>query len=149
VWSLRDSLCNRRRKEGDARLKIVRRSAGDAGAEEFSSTFTGAVWGDPVLTEKDGVSVYLVFFSPAARTYWHRHEAGQVLYATAGAGWVGTRDGDPVEILAGDVVWTAPGEEHWHGAGSASYLLHLAVSLGAADWLQEVSEDEYARARRA
>ena len=43
------------------------------------------------------------------------------------------------------------GEEHWHGAAPESYLLHLAVSVGATDWLDAVSDEDYASAteRRA
>ena len=40
------------------------------------------------------------------------------------------------------------GEEHWHGAAPESYLLHLAVSVGETDWLDAVTDEDYASARR-
>jgi len=43
----------------------------------------------------------------------------------------------------GDVVWIPPGEEHWHGAAPGSYMLHTAISLGDADWLEPVTDEEY------
>ena len=60
------------------------------------------------------------FSSPRARTYWHRHADGQVLYVTHGQGRVRSRDGSGGTIAAGDVIHFAPGEEHWHGAAPDS-----------------------------
>jgi hypothetical protein len=40
-------------------------------------------------------------------------------------------------------VFFEAGEEHWHGAGDASYLVHTAISLGATEWLEEVAEEDY------
>jgi quercetin dioxygenase-like cupin family protein len=53
------------------------------------------------------------------------------------------RGGSPETVKAGDVVFFQPGEEHWHGAGNASYLLHLAISLGGHAWLDPVTDEEY------
>lgn len=111
-----------------------------------SDNFTGEVWADPVLVGVEGVSVHNVFFAPKARTFWHRHDAGQILYVTSGSGIVVSRESGPVSVRAGDVVWTDPGEEHWHGAAPGTYLVHLAVSLGGHEWLSPVTEDEYAAA---
>jgi quercetin dioxygenase-like cupin family protein len=41
-------------------------------------------------------------------------------------------------------VHVGPGEEHWHGAAPESYLLHVAISLGAATWLEPVRDEDYA-----
>lgn len=124
------------------------RQSGKAGTawEARSGTFTGAVWGDQVLPFEDGAAVHEVFFAPGGRTHWHSHEGGQVLVVGAGEGYVVTRDGHATSVTAGDVVHAAPGEEHWHGAGRASFLVHTAVSLGRTEWLGEVSEDDYTRA---
>ena len=54
---------------------------------------------------------------------------------------------EPQPIRQGDVVWIGPGERHWHGADASSYLVHLAISIGKAEWQEEVSEADYARAR--
>jgi quercetin dioxygenase-like cupin family protein len=122
----------------------IARGRADAPSEQRSSTFTGRVWADPVLAASDGVTVNVVFFEPGARTHWHAHEIGQVLHVTHGAGWVQARDGEGGPITAGDVVHIGPGEEHWHGAAPGSYLLHVAVSLGVNEWLEPVSDDDYA-----
>jgi quercetin dioxygenase-like cupin family protein len=111
-------------------------------SEARSDTFTGTVWGDPVLREP-GVTVNDVFFAPGGRTYWHRHEHGQILLVGHGRGYVRTRAGDGGWVAAGDVVFFAPGEEHWHGAGGDTYLLHRAISLGETEWLDEVAEADY------
>ena len=97
-----------------------------------------------MLTAEDDVGVNNVFFEPGARTHWHTHAIGQVLAVTHGEGLARTRDGDGGRIRAGDVVHIAAGEEHWHGAGADSYLLHVAISLGSATWLDPVSDEDYA-----
>jgi quercetin dioxygenase-like cupin family protein len=124
-------------------MKISRGREAGTKSEQRSETFTGTVWADPVLARTDDVTVNNVFFAPGARTHWHRHALGQVLHVTAGEGRVGTRAGVGDTIRAGDVVHFAPGEEHWHGAAETSYLLHLAISLGDAEWLEPVSDEAY------
>ena len=85
-----------------------------------------------------------VFFAPAARTFWHWHERGQVLWVVSGRGLICTDGGLPQELEAGDTVWAPPGERHWHGGGPDTVLLHLAMSLGKTNWLDAVSDAEYA-----
>lgn len=83
-------------------------------------------------------TVLLVSFPPGVRSHWHRHPGGQFLYVTEGRGRVGTRDGVTAEIGVGDLVHAPPDEEHWHGAGVDAGVTHLAVNLGATEWLEEV-----------
>jgi quercetin dioxygenase-like cupin family protein len=128
-------------------MKVVPGRAPDARAQQApASAFTGVVWIDPVLDRTDGLAVNTVFFSPGARTFWHRHEAGQALYVTSGEGWVGARDGGAVRVRVGDTVWTSPGEEHWHGATADTYLVHVGFTLGLSEFRDEVTEAEFARA---
>ncbi|MGH3374639.1 MAG: cupin domain-containing protein [Actinoallomurus sp.] len=124
-------------------MKIISGRVAGAASEQRSSTFTGTVWADPVLPVTDGTTINNVFFTPGARTHWHRHEAGQVLHVTAGGGFVCAQGGDPQRLSAGDTVWIAPGEKHWHGAAPDSYLIHLAISLGTTAWHEPVDDDEY------
>ena len=124
-------------------MKINRGREAGTRSEQRTATFTGEVWGDPVLPETDGVLINNVFFAPGARTHWHTHHQGQFLVVTAGGGRARARDGNGGELAAGDVVWIPPGEEHWHGAAPDSYLLHLAISLGGHDWLDPVTDEEY------
>jgi quercetin dioxygenase-like cupin family protein len=114
-------------------------------SQHRSDTFTGDVWGDPVLESTGGVTINSVFFGPRSRTYWHRHEQGQILFVTSGQGRISNRDGEGGLIRAGDTVWIPSGEEHWHGADAGTYLVHLAISLGKTEWLAEVTDAEYAQ----
>lgn len=125
-------------------MRIVRgRAPTSMATESRTDTFTGTVWGDPVLPTTDGTTINSVTFAPGARTFWHHHTHGQVLVVTAGRGWVCSAGARPQVIRAGDVVWVPPGERHWHGATVDTIMTHLAVSLGPTVWLDEVSEEEY------
>jgi quercetin dioxygenase-like cupin family protein len=124
-------------------MRIIKGGRDGAASQHRTETFTGTVWGDPVMPATDGVQINSVSFAPGARTNWHRHEAGQVLIVTSGAGLVYDRDGDGGAITTGDVVFIPPGVEHWHGAGADSYMVHLAVSLRTTEWLQPVTDAEY------
>ena len=124
-------------------MNISRARLAGAQTELRGPTFTGDVWADPVLAETDGVMGTNVFFTPGARTNWHTHTRGQVLHVLAGEGHVCLRGAARETIRTGDVVFIRPGEEHWHGAARDSYLLHLAISLGNADWLDPVTDEEY------
>lgn len=90
-----------------------------------------------------------VGFEPGARTAWHTHPLGQTLYVLSGVGLVGLRSQSPQAIRAGDTVWIPPGEEHWHGAGPETGMVHLAMQEAyegrVADWLEQVSEADYLR----
>ena len=89
----------------------------------------------------------LVTFEPGARSAWHTHPGGQRLVVFSGVGL--TQEwGKPIqEIRPGDVVWCPPGVKHWHGAGSATSMTHLAVT-GVVDgrnvtWMEKVSDEQY------
>lgn len=84
------------------------------------------------VSSADSVSV--VTFAAGARTYWHEHEAGQILVVIRGAGAVTVAGQEPVPLSEGDVVIAEPGEVHWHGAGLDSDFAHLAVSRGTTTW---------------
>src|ERR1700753_1584573 len=96
----------------------IRRVGTQASVKGPVDWFTGNVRIDPLFdrAEPARVSGAPVTFEPGARTAWHTHPLGQTLIVTSGLGWV-QREGGPVEeIRPGDVVWFAPGEEHWNGA---------------------------------
>ena len=53
--------------------------------------FTGEVFFGPLSKAPDpGLNALGVLFTPGARTDWHTHPNGQVLYITSGAGKVQT-----------------------------------------------------------
>lgn len=114
--------------------------------------FTGTVWQDPVIEAPAPARVMAlrVAFEPGARTAWHTHPLGQTLHVLSGVGLVGRRGEVPQVIRPGDTVWIPPGEEHWHGAGPDTAMVHLAIQEGLdgqfADWLEKVSDNDYLRA---
>jgi len=110
--------------------------------------FTGTVLFGPLSAAPDrSLNALGVLFAPGARTDWHTHPDGQVLYISSGAGKVQTDDGRTIRVSAGDVVYSPAGEKHWHGATQTSYLTHLSLTTGGAtEWLSEkVSDADYQR----
>ncbi|MGH8868115.1 MAG: cupin domain-containing protein [Actinomycetes bacterium] len=127
-------------------MKIHRGRLPGTASENRTDTFTGTVWADPILAEKNpALTANTVCFTPGARTYWHSHGEGQVLIVTHGRGFVQNRDEEKALITVGDVVYVPPDEEHWHGAADDSLLIHVAISLGQTKWTSEVEEALYAR----
>jgi len=111
--------------------------------------FTGRVLQTPIV-EADPparVCALLVAFEPGARTAWHTHPLGQTLYIVSGAGRVQSWGGPIQEVRAGDTVFFAAGEKHWHGAGPTTAMSHIAVQEAqdgiTADWLEKVSDEQY------
>jgi len=116
----------------------------------ISDNFSGTVWlhmmgaGDSTLHARFGN----VTFEPSARTNWHSHPGGQVLFITEGQGYYQAKD-QPARILRkGDHVEIPPNVVHWHGAGPDTEFAHIAISLntdeGGAVWLGPVTDEEYA-----
>ena len=108
--------------------------------------FTGTTWVQVLhqAQNTDQPSAYRVNFQPGSRTDWHTHPGGQLLHIVAGKGRVQV-EGEPVQDVGpGDTVFFLPGEKHWHGASSADFMIHIAVSLGgAADWMEPVTDEEH------
>jgi quercetin dioxygenase-like cupin family protein len=128
-------------------MKVVRGREGRP-TEHRTETFTGDVFADSVLLD-EGLMVNSVFFTPRARTYWHRHGIAQVLYVTHGRGLLWSEDGHGAVLEPGDVAHIPAGERHWHGGAPDSFLLHLAISVGQTEWLEEVADDDYRGAANA
>lgn len=125
-------------------MKISHGHAAGQATKEVTETFTGTVLRDPVLSGDGAPIINSVTFPPGARTNWHTHENGQILIVTSGRGRAGTRAGEATALEPGDVVWFAPGEDHWHGAGQDSVMTHLAISLGVTSWGDPVTDEDYA-----
>ncbi|HSK07568.1 MAG TPA: cupin domain-containing protein [Acidimicrobiia bacterium] len=108
--------------------------------------FTGSVWNSRISDPEEGVKLLAVQFAPGARTDWHTHPGGQLLYVVSGSGLVQTSDGVTIAISPGDVVEAAPGERHWHGASPDSPMMHLSVTSGGdTRWEESVTDEEYLR----
>jgi quercetin dioxygenase-like cupin family protein len=119
-------------------------------AKAASQNFTGDVYVNPIYRGEDPsrMIVSLVRFTPGARTNWHSHAVGQTLHVTDGIGLVVARDGTVIRMRPGDIVWTPPGEEHWHGATEGNLMCHYALLEGTGDgdgttWLEPVTDEQY------
>lgn len=115
--------------------------AGTAGKK--GSQFSGSAYPYLTMPTTDGVTINTVTFTPGARTFWHRHEHGQILQVLAGRGRIQSEGTDVEWLRAGDTVWIPPGERHWHGADADSFMVHVAISLGETQWEEPLSEDDY------
>jgi len=127
----------------------IKRSGSQPSGKGQAEYFTGNVRIDPLFDAKKpgragGVSVT---FEPGARTAWHSHPLGQTLIVTAGCGLVQNSGGSIEKIQPGDVVWSAPGEKHWHGATPTTAMTHISIveqlDGKSADWMEHVSDEEY------
>jgi len=111
--------------------------------------FTGTVRIDPLFQAPAPVRVGAgqVTFEPGARTAWHTHPLGQTLHVVSGIGRVQLWGGPVREIRAGDTVWIAPGEKHWHGAAPNAAMVHIAMQEALdgrhVTWLEHVTDEQY------
>jgi quercetin dioxygenase-like cupin family protein len=130
-------------------MEILSKEPSAKGPAEW---FTGDVWIDVIARgeEPSRIRVSAVHFTPSARTAWHSHALGQTLYITEGRGLVQSRSDRVLEIRSGDVVYTPPDEEHWHGAAPDHFMTHLSMTEGVGDshksemeWGPHVSDAEY------
>lgn len=131
-------------------MEIVRSGSqpSQLGAPEY---FTGSVRVDARFQRQAPARIGggIVTFEPGARTAWHTHPLGQTLIVVSGLGWVQIEGGPKEEIRAGDIVWFAPGEKHWHGATGTNAMSHIAIAEAldgrSVDWLEKVSDAQYLR----
>lgn len=120
-----------------------------------SDYFTGTVRIDSPFqgTEPARIGGATVTFEPSARTAWHTHPLGQTLIVTAGAGLVQEWGGPVSEIRPGDVVWIPTGVKHWHGATPETAMTHIAIAEAqdgkVVDWMEQVTDEQYASADRS
>ena len=127
----------------------IKRTGSQPSGRGQTEYFSGHVRIDPLnqAPVPARVSVASVTFEPGARTAWHSHPLGQTLIVTAGSGLVQSW-GKPVEkIQPGDVVWSSPGEKHWHGALPTTAMTHISIveqlDGKSADWMEHVSDEQY------
>ncbi len=128
----------------------IQRNGSQASIKGPADWFTGTVRIDPLFLEAEEPARATgagVTFEPGARTAWHTHPLGQTLIVTAGCG-LAQREGGPIEeIRPGDVVWFPPGEKHWHGAATTTFMTHVAIQEQldgkTVEWLEKVSDEQY------
>jgi quercetin dioxygenase-like cupin family protein len=84
-------------------------------------------------------------FVAGNRTYWHSHGGGFILFVQDGTARSHQR-GEPMrELKAGEIDYTPPGVEHWHGAGPDEGLLQLGVLPfgGGIEFKEPVTDAQY------
>jgi quercetin dioxygenase-like cupin family protein len=97
--------------------------------------------------EAEGWRVSRRSFEPSARSAWHRHSGGQLIFVESGRARVQDRGGKMLELGVGESHYTAQGTEHWHGAAPDSQFRQVALSGGdeaETVWLEKVSDAQYA-----
>ncbi len=133
----------------------IKRSGSQQTSKGPADWFTGSVRIRPLFEALEPARVRgaSVTFEPGARTAWHMHPLGQTLIVTAGTGWAQREGGEIEEIRAGDVVWFAPGEKHWHGATPTTVMTHIAIQEAlngkVVEWMEHVTDAEYSSLRKA
>ncbi len=133
----------------------IKRSGSQPSGKGSPENFTGNVRVDPLFQPNDSTraSGANVTFEPGARSAWHTHPLGQTLIVTAGCGLVQSW-GELIEkIRPGDVVWSQPGEKHWHGAAATTAMTHISIveqlDSKSADWMEHVSDEQYLAGSKA
>jgi len=127
----------------------IKRNGSQPSGKGQAEYFTGNVRIDPLhqANQPARSGIVSVTFEPGARTAWHSHPLGQTLIVTAGCGRVQNWDSPIEEIRPGDVIWSAPGEKHWHGAAPTTAMTHISIveqlDGKSADWMEHVSDEQY------
>ncbi|MGH7066536.1 MAG: (R)-mandelonitrile lyase [Acetobacteraceae bacterium] len=125
----------------------IKHSGSQPSAKGPAEYFTGNVRLDARFSGSGKLSGVTVTFEPGARTAWHTHPLGQTLLVTAGLGRAQRQGGAVETIRPGDIVWFAPGEQHWHGAAADCAMTHIAIAEMQAGsvitWMEQVTDAEY------
>ena len=127
----------------------IKKSGSQPSQRGSAENFTGAVRIDSLFQTPEPARGFgaSVTFEPGARSDWHSHPLGQTLIVTNGCGLVQSWGGPVQEIRPGDVIWTAPGEKHWHGAKPETAMTHIAIQERKegkmVEWNEKVSEEQY------
>ena len=83
-------------------------------------------------------------FEAGARTAWHSHDRGQLIYAEQGRMRTGRRSQPIKEYEQGGSEYTPPNVEHWHGATPNEPLVQVNIQFGGTTkWLKSITDAEY------
>jgi 4-carboxymuconolactone decarboxylase len=121
----------------------------DKGSKAPKERFTGTVWVNMNVTPDEGYNTNIgtVTFEAKARTNWHSHTSGQLLFIIDGIGYYQEK-GKPIQVIQkGDVVKIPKNVKHWHGASPQSSMRHIAMitdyDKDKTEWFEPVSDAEY------
>ena len=83
-------------------------------------------------------------FEAGARTAWHSHDRGQLIYAESGRMRTGRRGEAFKDYPQGGSEYTPPNIEHWHGATPSEALVQVNIQFGGTtNWLKPTTDAEY------
>ena len=134
----------------DAPTQTITRAGTQPSAVGPEQNFTGRVRVERLVTATPEInaSAAYVTFEPGARSAWHTHDKGQLIFVEQGRGRV-QRKGESIrELKLGDSDYTAPNVVHWHGATPDQALVQINVGFGGETrWLEKVTDAEYTAKR--
>lgn len=117
--------------------------------KKIAANFTGTMYVQPLVPQDSTFNMVAgnVTFEAGARSYWHTHNAGQILLVTNGIGYTQEK-GEPIHTIhKGEIVICPPNVEHWHGASPDHYMTHISLNpnadKGVITWLRPVTDREY------
>jgi quercetin dioxygenase-like cupin family protein len=111
-----------------------------ASAQQPSPNFTGNI---TRLKDDPPGQIAWIKFDAGARTKWHVHEKGQLVFVEEGVGLAQEKGGPILELHAGEAIWCPPGVAHWHGAAPDKAGTQYNVTRGSIQWLEPVTDQEY------
>lgn len=120
-------------------MRVIRK---DQGQFSEGTTFTNKAFKNPLVPAQTegGLAMTIVTFEDGALTHWHEHPGEQILYILEGEGRVGNEQ-EQMKVSPGDVVYTGPGEKHWHGAAPGHSMTHISITtVGSPTWYDEGPE---------
>lgn len=124
--------------DGDAQSQT---QPGGATAAQFTGTSTAMDGKDLTIARRR--------FEAGARSFWHSHERGQLLFVESGKMRTQKRGQPMREFGAGETDFTGPNIAHWHGAVPGEPAIQINAGFGGVTkWLEEVSADDYNGRRR-
>jgi quercetin dioxygenase-like cupin family protein len=105
-----------------------------------NSTFTGKSW--RIETKDLGTSGR--GFEKGARSDWHTHDAGQLLYVREGRMRYQVRGQKMTELGLNGSAFLPGGVPHWHGATPDQALSQVSVTFGPGiKWMEKVTDAQY------
>jgi quercetin dioxygenase-like cupin family protein len=84
-------------------------------------------------------------FEAGARSAWHSHDRGQLLWVEEGRLRIGKKGQGMKEFGQGESDYTAPNVVHWHGATPDRPAIQVYLNfVGETKWMEKVTDEEYA-----
>jgi quercetin dioxygenase-like cupin family protein len=119
---------------------LLTMSIAEAQQPADNPNFTGVVTSDDAKDISGGRRT----FAASARTAWHSHDKGQLIFAEKGRMRTGRRGQGYKEYDEGGSEYTPPNVEHWHGATPKGPLTQVNIQFGGTTkWLVKTTDAEY------